>query len=216
MCTPVASGGVNSYGWFMPANIVIEPGELTSHRARWKVSAIPRANTSPSLSPVLYTITARSRPANGRSLSAISCCCCGVNRRHATRFSMSRRALFSASNSTSEIVCRCMENPKTPASPANSPTRPATTMMIKASLGHSIHSGSLLCSSRYSPIAPKAKRAPNTRRAISEVISPISVADFDNEKSKKYPVSPYTLLGAAGIALTGIALAILYLLGRRL
>jgi hypothetical protein len=38
----------------------------------------------------------------------------------------------------------------------------------------------------------------------------VLVADLESEE-KKYPISPYDLIGAVGIALTGVALAILYL-----
>jgi mannose/fructose/N-acetylgalactosamine-specific phosphotransferase system component IIC len=38
----------------------------------------------------------------------------------------------------------------------------------------------------------------------------VAASDIEN-KDKKYPISPYTLAGGIGIALAGVALAILYL-----
>ena len=50
---------------------------------------------------------------------------------------------------------------------------------------------------------------PNTRRANSDQLSALIVADFDSEK--KYPISPYALAGAAGFAIQVIAVMILAL-----
>jgi uncharacterized membrane protein len=61
-------------------------------------------------------------------------------------------------------------------------------------------------------MAPTVRTRPDTIRTISDTSREVSVADLDNENNdKKYPISAYDLLGAMGIALTGIALAILYL-----
>ena len=52
--------------------------------------------------------------------------------------------------------------------------------------------GSLLCSSKYSPTAPNSNNAPDANIAISDIVKPVSVADFDKEK--KYPISPHICL----------------------
>jgi hypothetical protein len=47
---------------------------------------------------------------------------------------------------------------------------------------------------------------------ISDVSSHLSVAVFESDAhEKRYPISPYRVLGAIGIVLSGIAVAILYL-----
>src|ERR1035437_3388539 len=117
-------------------------------------------------------------------------------------------ALISAPSS----VCRWREKTYTPASEKNSPNRPTTTIKINTSFGHFIHRGSLSCSSRYSPIAPHVRIRPDTIRKISDTSRAVSVPDLDAASNNdKYPISAYDLLGAVGIALTGVALAILYL-----
>ena len=114
--------------------------------------------------------------------------------------------------SESAIVWRWREKTNTPASETNSPSKPATTMMIKTSLGHANHRGSFPCSSRYSPTAPMVRISPPPTRMISDTSSRVSVADFDSENNdKKYPISAYDLVGALGFVLQGIGLAcILY------
>jgi hypothetical protein len=64
----------------------------------------------------------------------------------------------------------------------------------------------------YSPAAPNASTSPHRTSKLSDVFNPVSAADFESDiQERRYPISPYRLLGAIGIVLTGIAVAILYL-----
>jgi hypothetical protein len=117
--------------------------------------------------------------------------------------------------SWSAMDCRWLENRDTPASPANSPKRLMATIQTNTSLGfldHLIQIGSLSCSSRYSPAAPYASTKPQTRSIHSDASRQCSVAPLDKER--KYPISPYRLLGACGILLTGLATSSIYLLSK--
>jgi hypothetical protein len=79
-------------------------------------------------------------------------------------------------------------------------------------LDHAIQRGSVPCSSMYSPAAPNARTRPHRTSRLSDTFSPVSAVDFEREsQERRYPISPYRLLGAIGIVLTGIAAAILHL-----
>ena len=101
----------------------------------------------------------------------------------------------------------------TPASPTNSPTKLMATIQTKTILGrlvHFIHLGSVPCSSIYSPAAPSARIKPHSRMVISDASSHLSVAGFEiDADEKRYPMSPYRILGGIGVVITGIGIAIL-------
>ncbi len=121
----------------------------------------------------------------------------------------SRRSNLSASlpsvlSSPSSIDCKCDEKANTPPSPNSSPATPTMTRISNTAVGHN---NSRVGSFLYSPKIPNTKTTPDIRSSHSETSSPIVLAAFDQEK--RYPISPYTLLGGIGMALPGIALLII-------
>ena len=116
-------------------------------------------------------------------------------------FAVSPRRVSSASS----IDCNSSEKIKTPPSPTNSPIKPPTTMRMNISFGHRIQRGKrcdLPWSSRYSPTAPNSKTSPDARSRISEMLrlradsDLVSVIPGKNHEDRRYPISPYNLLGA--------------------
>ncbi len=109
---------------------------------------------------------------------------------------------FRLPTSRSEIVCKWDEQRNIPPSANNSPATPIITNISNTFTYFFQRSASL-----YSPISPRVSSTPNSSSAISEILRPTEVADFDSEK--KVPISLYELAGALGFALQGLCFACL-------
>src|SRR5450755_4650521 len=103
--------------------------------------------------------------------------------------------------SRSEMLWRWVESAKIAASDINSPPQPKRTNNSN-SFSRWCHQGSL-----YSPQIPITSNTPETNRKISDNSNPTTVSGFDNKR--KYPISPYLLLGGLVFAVQGFLICCL-------
>src|ERR1019366_8607937 len=114
--------------------------------------------------------------------------------------------LFSAAISAPSSVCRRRENKKIPPSQSNSPSTPAITHICQ-SRKYFFHQ-SLLA---YSPTIPMPSTAPHASSSHSDISRASAVTSLESEN---IPIPYSDLAGAIGIAIPGIVLLVLLLMGR--
>jgi hypothetical protein len=140
-------------------------------------------------------------------------------------------SLFNLETSTSFIICNRLPHKKIPPSAISSPATPKTTKNAQNPLCF-LKNEAVACGRRFSnssknlfvfldigdffaswsaltsPYSPTSSTTPNTNNHASEVSSPATTYDLDNDKN--IPISIYDLAGALGFALQGVCILIIF------